>query len=503
MRKRGRKIKMVAATVEQRLLQAVLRTDFLSFTKQVFGALCPGQRFVLDWYLEAIAHQLHRVRRGEVRRLIINLPPRSLKSTVVSVAFPAFVLGHDPTRRIICASYGNELSVKFSNDFRAILNSSWYRKLFLGTRIGRSKDSEGEVALTQRGFRLATSVGGALTGRGGDIIIIDDPLKPIDASSESRRNGVNEWYANTLLSRLDSKVDGVIIVVMQRVHMDDLTGYLLRQSDEWEVLSLPAIAAGSEEIPIGPGRPHWRGPGEVLSPAREPLAVLEGIKRQIGSDLFEAQYQQAPVPPGGAMVKRAWLKRYETLPEERGRPFVIQSWDTATKGGPDNDWSVCTTWVLVKGTLWYLRDVWRGRVAYPQLKAKVKELAQRFQANEVLIEDAGSGTFLLQELHGEVIGLIGVKPEHDKETRMAAASAKIEAGQVFFLEGAPWLADLEAELLAFPGSRYDDQVDSVSQALNHHSRSAIWASPWAPLPPLPGLRRYPLLRWPLPPRFIP
>lgn len=244
-------------------------------------------------------------------------------------------------------------------------------------------------------------------------------------------------------------------------------------------LSSQPIAEGDEKIPIGPGHFHLRRPGEVLSPTREPLEVLEEIKRQLGSDLFSAQYQQAPVPPGGAMVKRAWLKYYQSLPEIKGRPFIIQSWDTATKGGPDNDWSVCTTWVLVNGTLWYLLDLWRDRVDYPHLKAKVKELAQRFRANEVLVEDAGSGTFLVQELKGEVGGLIGVKPEHDKETRMAAASARIEAGQVVFPERASWLADLEAELLAFPGSRYDDQFDSVSQALNHHSGSEIWARPWA------------------------
>ena len=148
----------------------------------------------------------------------------------------------------------------------------------------------------------------------------------------------------------------------------------------------------------------------------------------------------------------------------------------------------------------HLRDVWRGRVDYPTLKAKVKELAQEFGADEVLMEDAGSGTFLVEELKGKVRGLIPVKPDRDKQTRMAAASAKFEAGQVFLLEGASWLADLEAELLAFPGSRYDDQVDSVSQALNHRSGLASWAGTWPPLPPMPGYR---LRRWRLPGQFIP
>ena len=490
----------MTGTADRDVLNAILRTDFPSFVEKVFNTLCPGQTFVPAWYLDAIAYQLDRVRRGEVCRLIINLPPRSLKSIMASVAFPAFVLGHDPTRQIICASYSNDLAGKFSNDFRAVLGSGWYRAAFPATRISRTKDSESEVALTRRGFRLATSVGGTLTGRGGDIIIIDDPLKPLDADSELRRGAANDWFSNTLLSRLNNKRDGAIIVVMQRVHMDDLTGFLLGQSDEWEVLSLPAIAESDEQIALAPGRFHQRRVGDVLSPAREPLEEIENTKRQVGSGVFSAQYQQAPVPPGGAMIKRAWLKYYTSLPEIQGRPYIIQSWDTAAKGGPENDWSVCTTWVHINGTLWYLRDVWRGRVDYPTLKAKVKELAQEFGADEVLMEDAGSGTFLVQELKGKVRGLIPVKPDRDKQTRMAAASAKIEAGQVFLLEGASWIADLEAELLAFPGSRYDDQVDSVSQALNHHSTLEIWTRPWKPLP---DLWPRPRGRWPLPPRFIP
>lgn len=485
---------------DQAMLNAILRTDFLSFAEKVFNTLCPGQAFVSEWYLQAIAYQLERVRRGEVRRLIINLPPRSLKSIMASVAFPAFLLGHDPTRRIICASYGSDLAIKFSNDFRAILNDNWYRMLFPNTRISRTKDSESEVVLTERGFRLATSVGGTLTGRGGDTIIIDDPLKPVDAASQPRRDAVNEWFASTLLSRLDSKLEGAIIVVMQRVHMDDLTGFLQRQSDEWEVLALPAIAEGAEQVAIAPGRFHQRCPGDALSPAREPLESLEGTKRQLGSDLFSAQYQQAPVPPGGVMVKRAWLKYYKSVPQGSSRPFIIQSWDTAAKGNPDNSWSVCTTWAQIDGTNWFLLDVWRCHVDYPKLKAKVVELAQQFHADEVLIEDAASGTFLLQELSSKVIGLVGVKPQHDKEIRMAAATAKIEAGQVFLPEDATWLADLEAELLTFPVGRYNDQVDSVSQALNHHSGNEIWSRPWAPFPELP---RYPAWRRPLPPRFIP
>jgi predicted phage terminase large subunit-like protein len=374
------------------------------------------------------------------------MPPRSLKSIAASVAFPAFVLGHDPSRRIICVSYSGDLAKKHSNDFRAVLEAPWYRSLFPRTRVGPFKNSETEIELTERGFRLATSVGGTLTGRGGDIIVIDDPLKPDDALSDTKRSGANQWFTNTLLSRQDDKRTGVIVVVMQGVHIDDLSGFLLAQSDEWEVLSFPAIAYNDQNIPTWAGGTY--------------------------------HYQQEPAPPGGAMVKRHWVKRYRELPPDAERLFVLQSWDTASKGGPENDWSVCTTWLVARGKKWYLINVWRDRVDYPELKAKAQSLALEWKAQRVLVEDSGAGTALVQELRGRVPGVIAVKSQRDKVTRMAVASSKIEAGQVFVPERAPWLADLEAELFVFPGGRHDDQCDSISQALEDNNVSFMqWFTP--------------------------
>lgn len=450
---------------DTRLLQALIRDDFRAFLHKVFNTLAPGQTYIHTWHVEAIARQLDRIRRGEVKRLIINMPPRSLKSIAASVAFPAFVLGRDPTRRIICVSYSGDLAKKHSNDFRAVMESPWYKMTFPTTRIGPFKNSESEIELTARGFRLATSVGGTLTGRGGDIIIIDDPLKPDDALSETKRLAANQWFTNTLLSRLDDKRTGAIVVVMQRVHMDDLTGFLTEQSDEWEMLTLSAVATHDEEIELWDGALHMRRAGDPLSPEREPIYVLDALKVQIGSDAFSAQYQQLPMPPGGAMVKRAWIQRYVELPPVSERKLIIQSWDTASKGGPNNDWSVCTTWIMASGRRYFLADVWRGRVDYPTLKFKVQELAKAWNAHRVIVEDAGAGMMLVQELNTRVRNMIAIRPEGDKATRMAAASAKFESGLALLPEHAPWLPDLEAELFSFPGSRHDDQCDSISQAL--------------------------------------
>jgi len=459
---------------QRSFLHAVLRQDFEAFIRKVFHTLCPGQQFVPVWFLSAMAYELERIRRGENKRLIINMPPRSLKSIMASVAFPAFVLGDDPTRRIICSSYSSELAYKLSNDFRAILASHWYRTIFPATRIGQYKNSETEIELTCRGFRLATSTGGTLTGRGGDLIIIDDPLKPIDALSEVKRGAANDWFLNTVLSRLDNKRTGAIVIVMQRVHLDDLTGFVLRQSDERKLLSLPAIADRHETIPLTMGRVHERQVGDALSAEREPMEVLKQLRLQLGSDLFSAQYQQAPVPPGGAMIKRRWIRRYAELPPVSAGKFIVQSWDTAAKQAPDNDWSVCSTWLCTNTCQFYLLDVWRDRVDYPTLKTRVQELAQHWGAQQVLVEEAGTAIGLLDELKFRVRGIVGVKPERDKQVRMSIASAQFEAGQVHFPEHASWLAELEAELFSFPGSRYDDQVDSISQLLNHISSSDVW-----------------------------
>jgi predicted phage terminase large subunit-like protein len=360
-------------------------------------------------------------------------------------------------------SYGAELADKHASDFKAIVTSPWYRRAFPRMRIARIH--ENEIVTTSRGFRKSTTVMGALTGLGGDLFIIDDPQKAVDAYSESKRTSLNSWFTNTLISRLDNKEKGAIIVVMQRVHLDDLSGHLMGESNDWDVLSLAAIAVEDERIPLGRGRFHFRRAGEALHPERESLETLEGLKRTLGPDIFSAQMQQSPVPPGGALIKRKWVGRYDQLPEQIWPSRIVQSWDIASKEGATNDWSVCSTWLL-RDKIFYLMHVLRGRFDYPTLRARVVAHASVYKPQKVLIEDTGAGTALVQELRKTAaLTVIPVKPERDKFTRMSIQSAKFESGQVFFPREAAWLPDLEAELFAFPQSRYDDQVDSISQAL--------------------------------------
>lgn len=450
---------------EQTVYNQILRTDFAAFMHRCMRHLNPGAVFMPNWHLDAIAYRLQRVRDGEVTRLIINLPPRYLKSLTVSVILPAFLLGHNPWLKIFGISYGTELSAKHAADFRAIVESDWYRRTFPNMRISRAAESD--VFTSKRGFRKSTSVNAALTGLGGDIFIIDDPQKPVDAQSETQRNGVTQWFSNTLRSRLDNKETGVIIVVMQRVHLLDLTGYLTEHSDEWNVLSLPAIAEVDEEIAIGPGKFYHRRAGEALHPAYELLATLEKLRNEVGFDVFAAQYQQAPVPPGGAMIRKPWLCYYDAVPPRTYQTKVIQSWDTAAKNGAQNDWSVCTTW-LIHEKHFYLLDVTRGRYEYPQLRATAIALAERYKPDTILIEDASTGVALAQELRqAQTFAVRPIPVERDKIGRLYVQQAKFEAGLVLFPRAAPFLATLEAELLTFPQGKTDDQVDSVSQALSY------------------------------------
>lgn len=457
---------------ELALVDAMLRQDLAAFVQRCFLTVVPGQIFLPNWHVEAICHQLERVWRGDIRRLIITLPPRNLKSICASVAFPAFVLGHDPTQRIVCLSYSYELAAKHARDSRITMECDWYKRIFPHARIDQRRNSVTEFEMTARGGRLTTSVGGTLTGRGGNLIIIDDPMKPADAMSDTARASNAEWYDSTLSSRLDSKTEDAIVIIMQRLHMDDLVGHVLEKSGSWTHLNLPAIAESPQEIELGSGATHKREIGDVLHPDRESISVLNDLKVDLGSQSFSAQYQQAPVPAGGAMVKRHWFRSYACAPHRQSGDRIVQSWDTASKANDKNDYSVGTAW-LIRGSDYFLVDVRRKRLEFPDLRREIDSYAQVHKTKTVLIEDAGSGTGLIQELRREgKIRPIAIRPERDKITRLEAQSAAIEAGHVLLPRSAPWLDEFLLEVLAFPHGRFDDQVDSLSQFLT-------WvAKPW-------------------------
>jgi predicted phage terminase large subunit-like protein len=451
-------------------LRAVLRHDLSSFIQKAFHTVAGGIPYQHNWHIDALAHHLTGVLEGRIKRLIITMPPRHLKSIAASVAFPAWALGHDPALRILCISYAQELSLKHALDCRAVMESAWYQQIFPLTRIHPDRNTQLEVMTTKRGFRLATSVGGTLTGRGGNIIILDDPHKPEEVLSDTRREAVKNWVGSTLYSRLDDKAEDAMILIQQRLHDDDLAGTFLAQGG-WTHLNLPAIAEERQEIAIGVGGTHVRQPGDVLHGARESAETIEAIKRSMGSYNFAAQYQQRPAPLGGGIIEWKWFRFYETAPRKQAGDQVVISWDTASKAEEINDYSVATTW-LVRGKQYHLLNVTRRRLEYPALRRLAIELACTSFADVLLIEDKGSGTQLIQDLRLErAIGTVIARlPEADKITRMSVQTPAIEAGQVLLPKAAPWLADFHNEVVTFPKGRHDDQVDSLSQFLTWAQR---------------------------------
>lgn len=465
---------MTMTTISLAEYQALSRRDFHTFMHCAFRELNPQVRFLRNWHNELIAAKLEACFRGEINRLIINVPPRSLKSHAAAVAFPAYVLGHKPTAQIICASYGQDLASKHSMDCRNLMISAWYKGLF-STRLSPQKQSVQEFLTTRGGSRLSTSVGGVLTGRGADLIVIDDPLKPDEALSETQRNAVNDWYDHTLYSRQNDKQTGCIIIIMQRLHQDDLVGHVLEQ-EKWDHVRLPAIAEEEEthfiQTPLLRTRTVHRHIGEVLHPDREPLAILEHLRRTIGEYNFAGQYQQQPAPLGGGMIREHWFQTY--TPQSLPGPFdyIFQSWDTANKVTELSDYSVCTT-SGKNGNDLYLLHVYRKKMDYPTLKRAVVEQALLWSARLIVIEDKASGTQLIQELACE--GVYNIQryqpaPNQDKVMRMFASCNRIENGFVYLPEKADWLSEHLAELTVFPNGRHDDQVDSTSQALDWITR---------------------------------
>lgn len=445
-------------------LDALAREDFGFFARRAFIEL-HGGTYQDNWHIEAIAHALTQATTGDVRRLIIAMPPRSLKSFLASACLPAWLLGCDPGQKIVCASYAQKLSEEFAFETRRLMQTAWYRGVFPLTHLDPKKSNLEVLATTRGGQRRATSVGGSLTGLGGNLIILDDPIKAADAHSEVARENAMQWYGGTVASRLDDPKKGRIIVIAQRLHQQDLPGQLLDQGN-WDLLELPLVEWRDRQIPLGNGRHANRPAGHILHEERIGEEEIARLRSEMGERDFEAQYNQRPMPPGGALFKGEWLKRYKTPPQPHQVQGIFQSWDTAYEIQEHNDYSVCSTWAL-SGKQCYLLDVYREKLAFPDLEKAIYNQRKEWQADLVVLERAGSGISLAQNIRrrGGAPWLQDIGPEGSKQDRASQQTPKFERGEIFLPEEAPWLRTFEDELLAFPNGKHDDQVDSVIQFL--------------------------------------
>lgn len=451
-------------------------SDFTNYTKP---------DFIEGWFNKIIAAELqqfyHDVEAGKQPRLIIQAPPRSGKSELFSRRFPAWAFGQNPNLQIIAASYSTDLASRMNRDVQRIIDSEEYAGIFPETKLnsvnvatvsGKAlRNSEIFEIVGHAGAYRSAGVGAGITGMGADIGIIDDPVKDAkEANSQTIRDSVWDWYTTTFYTRLSPKSG--ILIGMTRWHEDDLAGRLLadmkNDGDQWRVISFPAIAESDEE---------FRKEGDALHPERYDIERLTKIKKAVGSQAWNALYQQRPSSKGGDVIKRAWFKRYSVLPLMRR---VIIAGDTAQKVKQHNDFSVfIVAGIGMDGGL-YVIDLIRGKWEAPELERKLEDIWNKYRASHkaqsVYIEDKSSGTGLIQSIQRKRnIPIKGVQVDADKYTRVLGIQGFIESGYVFLPDGAEWVEDFLSECEKFTATdshKHDDQVDTLTMAITELSTQA-------------------------------
>ena len=436
------------------------------FIKGGWSVLEPKNPLLWGWHLDLICEHLEAVKLKQIKRLIINIPPRNLKSIQCTIAFPAWCWTDDPSLRFLSSSYSQSLSTKHSVDRRMLINSKWYQtgwgqKFYLTD----DQDTKTEFSNDKRGHMIATSMHGTATGKGGDILIVDDPHDTTIAESDVQRTATIQAFDHKFTTRLDNKKDGAIIIVMQRLHPKDLTGHLMAQGG-WTQLKLPAEAEEyvKHVFPVS-GKYVERDKGEILHPEREGEPELTQMKRALGSQGYAGQYQQRPSAAEGAIIKRAWIKFYTELPARLD--LIIQSWDCAFKDSKDSDFVAGQVWGKY-GADKYLIDRVKDKMDLPATMNAIRTMtAKHPKTYRKLVEDKANGPAVMQLLTREIPGLIPVEPNGSKEARVHSIAPDWEAGNIWLPHPsiAPWIHDYIEEIVTFPKSVNDDEIDSTSQAV--------------------------------------
>jgi predicted phage terminase large subunit-like protein len=418
-------------------------------------ALAMSPAYQLPPHVKMTIAHLEAVERGEEPRSIVVMPPRHSKSETCSKLFPAWALGRRPQLQIISIGYGQELADDVGRKVRNLLADPRHSAIFPSCRLSSDSTSAHRFATTIDGNFFAIGRGGAITGRGANVLIVDDLFKDGDeARSPGLRRSIRQWFGETVMTRL--LPGGVIILVGTRWHSDDLIGSLLREHPEsgWTVLSFPAIAEHDES---------FRKEGEALWPQMYPLSYLEGQRRILGVGAFSSLFQQRPVLEEGAIFKAEQFRFYEGNPPQFQR--IVLSFDTAYKLGADNDYSACSVWGATEHE-YYLLYAWRARVEFPELRQMVKALVKQWRPAATLVEDSASGQPLIQELkRNPELQIVPVRPKGDKVSRAHSITPLIESGAVLVPGSSPWRDMYLEELQSFPNGVHDDLVDSTTQAL--------------------------------------
>ena len=405
---------------------------------------------------QIISNEFTKISRTKKGRLIINMPPRHTKSEFASYLFPAWMIGKFPKMKIMQVSHNAELAGRFGSKVRNLIDSNEYKQIFGDVKLREDSKAKGRWETSHGGEYYAAGVGGSITGRGADLLIIDDPHTEQDALSDNAMDRAYEWYSSGPRQRLQP--GGSILLVMTRWAEDDLTGRLLKaqsepKADKWELIEFPAIMPS--------GKPVW--------PEYWDLEELEKVKASISIRHWNAQYMQNPVADEGAIIKREWWQEWKgEIPKLK---HVIQSYDTAFSAKETADYSAITTWGVFEPTPGIngliLLDAERGRWDFPQLKQKALESYKYWEPESVVVEAKATGQPLIQEMRKMGIPVMDFIPTRgkDKVARANACSPVFESGNVYYPSGEHFSEEVIEECAAFPHGAHDDYVDSMTQAV--------------------------------------
>ena len=452
-------LKLIEAVNDKRKLKSS-KDKFMPFVEHMWPAFIGGRHHKI------MAEAFEKVARGELKRLIINMPPRHTKSEFASYLFPAWMLGRDPTKKIIQASNTAELAVGFGRKVRNLVDTADYREIFPDVKLRADSKAAGRWSTNEDGEYFAVGVGGVMTGKGADVLIIDDPHSEQDAAQGEFNvdvyNKVYEWYTSGPRQRLQP--NAAIVVVMTRWSLRDLTGQIMKKSVEttkgehWEVIELPALMPS----------------GEPLWPEYWSQKELEALQEELPRPKWNAQYQQNPTSEEGALIKREWWRKW-TKPNMPQCEAIIQSWDTAFLKTQRSDYSACTTWGIFYGPNdqgvtvpnLILLDAMKEKLEFPELKQQAYRMFQDWEPDQIIVEKKASGAPLIFELRAMGIPVMEFSPSRgqDKVARVNAVTDLFASGMVWVPDGRKWAEDVIEECAAFPAGEHDDYVDSTSQAL--------------------------------------
>ena len=498
------------AAIERRVLEQTFEEqaeawskDFRKFVKMAWPLLEPATPYSGNWHIDAICEHLQACINGEFKRLIINIPPRHMKSLLVSVFWPAWLWTSRPSLKFLVASYGQDIAVRDADKMRSLVKEPWYTDRW-SIKMRPSRDATLAFENTRRGGRISTTVGGSGTGQGGDIVIIDDPLKATEAFSVAARNEVKTWHDSTIARAFNNLDTGIEVVIMQRLHEDDLTGHLLGRS-QWHHLCLPARFEPSHPF-VWPDDPRTVE-GELLWPAHINEKNLLDLAEEMNFHTA-GQLQQRPAAMEGEILKRAWWRFYKnewdlekkdadgTFPNVAHLPHFEQiaiSWDLALRDGEHNDYAAGQVWGIHKADRYLLKAV-QEKMNLHKAKTEIKDLHRWTEERwprtpiRVLIEKAAAGPQAIEELKREIPGIVPIDPRDGgkKERRAMAAAVPLESHNVFVrgthmpdsaegYKAGKEVQSLIEECAAFPFGSYDDQVDAFSQAMNWARGRAVRA----------------------------